>query len=91
MTLKNCWEAVRATLRLLGRHRSIGIAAEMSFWLFCSLIPLSFIAVIILAHLPEKGTRLLEAIFAEAPDATRALVGEEVAALSHPARGSRGS
>lgn len=81
-TLRQIGNMVPAILTTLGRHRSIGIAAEMSFWLFCAMIPLAVTAVLLLAHLPVQGVTLLEAIFADAPAATRALVSKEVAGLS---------
>lgn len=82
-TLKHCWRALRTLLDILVRHRSMGIAAEMSFWLFCSLIPLAVTALIILARLPDEETASLTGFFSAVPVATRALVVKEVAELSH--------
>jgi membrane protein len=76
------WDRIAAILATLGQHRSLGIAAEMSFWLFCAMIPLAVTAVLVSAHLPFKGMSLLEVIVSDAPAAARALVSQEVAGLS---------
>jgi membrane protein len=84
MRLRHAWGAVRSILSILDRHRSMGIAAEMSFWLFCALIPLSVTAALLLARLPGPAgpSSLLQSILANAPDATRALVRQEISGLA---------
>jgi membrane protein len=75
------WAALTAIWRTLDRHRALGVAAEMSFWIFCALIPLAVTALTVASQLPARSTAVLTSIFAEAPAATRALVAAEVARL----------
>lgn len=62
----------------MNERRSLGVAAEMSFWLFCGLLPLAFSIVAFVAF--ASGSRATFAsLFAAVPRETRELVAKELA------------
>lgn len=64
----------------LDKRRSLGVAAEMSFWLFCGLLPLAF-STVAFVGLVAGPTMHFSTMFAAVPPETRALVGEQLATL----------
>jgi membrane protein len=61
----------------LGRTRTLGLAAEMSFWLFSSLLPLAAVAAYVAARLALHDWSLVAPILASMPsDAQSVLTGE---------------
>jgi membrane protein len=69
---------VRCIWTRLERGRALGLAAEMAFWLFLSMLPLAAVAGLITAKLatgsPSTTAPLLESL----PHATREMVGAEL-------------
>jgi membrane protein len=64
-------------LRHLGRTRALGVAAEMAFWLFLSLLPLAAVAAYVAARLALHDWSLAAPLFAAMPaDATHIIVAE---------------
>jgi membrane protein len=77
---------VRELLARLGRCRTLGLAAEMSFWLFLALVPLAFVAGLVAARLTLSGRGALASAFATAPVVAQELLRDQVgkvAALDH--------
>jgi membrane protein len=62
----------------VARSRTLGLAAEMSFWLFLALIPLAFVAGFMLAKLAMSGAGLAKTALLTAPAATRELIVDQV-------------
>lgn len=80
----------RCFLRRLTAGRSLGLAAEMAFWLFMSLLPLAAVAGLITAKFawgnPSTTAPLLESL----PVATRALLRDELGRVAAWNAGSVG-
>jgi membrane protein len=58
----------------MNESRSLGLAAEMAFWLFFSLLPLAAVAGLILARVAVERGDVGEAVLGSTPPAVRDLV-----------------
>ncbi len=76
MTLRELGQRARAFGDALSERRTFGVAAEMSFWLFCALLPLVFSTVALAVVLAPGGN--LAAFFRVVPPETRELVAREL-------------
>jgi len=68
----------------MSEARTLGLAAEMSFWLFSSLLPLAAVAGLVLARLAVSRGDLAVMMLGSTPPAAR-----DVEPLPNAARSSR--
>ena len=61
----------------IDRSRSLGVGAEMAFWLFLSLLPLAAVAGLITAKL-ATGSSTMAPLLESLPHATREMIGTEL-------------
>lgn len=67
----------------LGRSRTFGLAGEMAFWVFLSLLPLAAVAGLVVAKLAFRdGGSAIAGALATLPPAVRELITEELARVS---------
>ncbi len=64
------------------RSRSLGLAAEMAFWLFLSLLPLAAVVGLITARLAVGNVATVAPLLQSLPGATRELVGNELGRMA---------
>jgi membrane protein len=69
------WEGV-------GRARTLGLAAEMSFWLFLSLVPLAAVAGLMAAKIATQRAGAVGALLSSVPADARALLSAQVAQVA---------
>jgi membrane protein len=70
---------VRELVKHIGRTRTLGLAAEMAFWLFLALIPLAVVAGLVAAKLAMSDTTgAFSAALESTPSATRELLAHEL-------------
>jgi len=62
----------------IGRARTFGLAAEMSFWLFFALVPLAAIAGLVAARLAKARLGALSSVLDAVPSDVRELVARQV-------------
>jgi membrane protein len=79
MTLRELWTRARAVGDSLSERRTFGVAAEMSFWLFCALVPLVFSTITLAAMLAPGGD--LASLFRIVPPEARQLVARELSVV----------
>jgi membrane protein len=65
-------------LRGISRARTLGLAAEMSFWLFLSLVPLAAVAGLIAARVATTRGAMTGGLLSTVPSAARNLIENEV-------------
>lgn len=66
----------------IGRSRTFGIAAEMAFWLFLSLLPLAAVAGLVVARFAMHDGGALGGFLNTLPPAVRELLTKELANVS---------
>ncbi len=64
--------------RGISRARTHGLAAEMSFWLFLSLVPLAAVGGLVVARLVESGGPVADAFLAAVPPDAREVIRQPV-------------
>ncbi len=69
---------IRSVASRLDRSRSLGISAEMAFWLFLSLLPLAAVAGLITAKLASGNWSATAPLLESLPLATRELIATEL-------------
>ncbi|MGZ3454159.1 MAG: YihY/virulence factor BrkB family protein [Polyangiales bacterium] len=69
-------------LESIDRSRMTGIAAELAFWLFLSLLPLAAVAGLVVARLAMHDVESTSALLASLPPGTRDLLTKELARVS---------
>lgn len=74
-------EALRSFTKTLDERRTLGVAAEMSFWLFCALLPLAYSAMAVIVLIDRKAIASLASIFSAVPEDTRQLVARELGSV----------
>ncbi|MEZ4301624.1 MAG: YhjD/YihY/BrkB family envelope integrity protein, partial [Polyangiaceae bacterium] len=75
-------DLVRCLWRRLDANRSFGVAAEMAFWLFSSLVPLVAVAGMVAAKLTLKNWSAMAPLIQSLPYSTRSLVLDELPRLA---------
>jgi membrane protein len=60
------------------RARTLGLAAEMSFWLFLALVPLSAVAGLVAARVAMTHSQILASVLESVPPSVRTLVTQQV-------------
>jgi len=80
-TLDNAWKWLVAFIRELVDSRTTGMAAELAFWLFLSLLPLAAVAGLVLARLAMGSERVPE-LLATLPPETRTLIQDQLATVA---------
>jgi membrane protein len=68
----------RCLLKRLDAGRSLGVAAEMAFWLLLSLLPLAAVAGLVTAKLALGNWSTASGLLASLPETTREMVGGEL-------------
>lgn len=58
--------------------RSLGLGAEMAFWLFLSLLPLAAVAGLVTARFTSKNWASMAPLLDSLPEATREMLGTEL-------------
>ena len=77
------WRHTAALLwQHLGRTRALGVAAEMAFWLFLSLLPLAAVAAYLAARLALHDWSLATPLFAAMPADAAHIVAAELARVA---------
>lgn len=67
----------------LGRSRTIGLAGEMAFWMFLSLLPLAAVAGLVVARFAMTGGSAMTAgLLSTVPPAVRDLLTQELSRVS---------
>lgn len=74
-------DSVKAIITALDERRTLGVAAEMSFWLFCALLPLAYSAMTLLVFVNREAIESLASLFTAIPDETRRLVARELGSV----------
>jgi membrane protein len=69
---------VRAMLAGIARARTLGLAAEMSFWLFLAIVPLAAVAGFVAARLATGRNWLASSLLDPLPEQVRALLRIQV-------------
>ncbi len=70
--------AAKRTLEHLDRVRTFGLAAEMAFWVFLSLIPLAAVAGLVAAKVATENANAIGPFLMAMPPATRQFVQGEL-------------
>ena len=70
-------EWIDPMMRGISRARTLGLAAEMSFWLFLSLVPLAAVAGLVAARLATRGS-LGAGLLSSVPPDVRKMIETEV-------------
>jgi membrane protein len=73
---------VKLFLASLGRSRTFGLAGEMAFWLFLSLIPLAAVAGLVVAKVAATRTEVVGPLLGTLPPAVRELIAGELGKVS---------
>lgn len=73
---------VKILFASLGRARTFGLAGEMAFWLFLSLLPLAAVAGLVVARFAMRETQLTTSMLETVPPTVRDLVTRELARVS---------
>jgi membrane protein len=68
--------------RGIGRARTLGLAAEMSFWLFLSLVPLAAVVGLAAARLVTERAAAGRALLMAVPPEARSMLSAQVARVS---------
>jgi membrane protein len=66
----------------IGRSRTLGIAAEMAFWLFLSLLPLAAVAGLVVARFAMRDYGATSGVLSSLPPAVREFLTKELASVS---------
>lgn len=69
---------VRSMASGLARARTLGLAAEVSFWLFLALVPLAAVAGFVAARVATSHTSMATSLVSAVPPAARALIAPQV-------------
>lgn len=69
-------------LARLDKARTLGVAAEMAFWLFLSFLPLAAVAGLVVAKVASNDVSFASQLLDSLPTATRDLVTHELASMS---------
>jgi membrane protein len=69
-------------LKRLDESRALGLGAEMAFWLFLSLLPLSAVAGLLAAKLASGGQSIMDPLVRSLPRETRDLVSQELGRMA---------
>ena len=69
---------VAPILRATSQARTLGLAAEMSFWLFLALVPLAAVAGVVLARQARADMALASMLLSSVPVEARTLVADQV-------------
>jgi membrane protein len=72
----------RELVMRIGKNRTLGLAAEMSFWLFLALVPLAFVAGLAAAKIAVGHGEATSAVLSTLPAVTRELVSSEVSKVA---------
>jgi membrane protein len=80
-TLAAAFAWFRSFIRQLDVSRTTGMAAELAFWLFLSLIPLAAVAGLVAARIAVGSERMPE-ILASLPPETQRLIKDQLAAVA---------
>ncbi len=75
---RSSWETLSLLVRQLSRTRVFGLAAEMAFWLFLSLLPLAAVAGYVAARLALHDWSLAAPLLAAMPADARQIVRAEL-------------
>jgi membrane protein len=75
-------------LRGIARARTFGLAAEMSFWLFLSLVPLAAVAGLIAARLAMRHEPAVGTLLSSVPPDVRHMIESEVDSVARWSGGS---
>ncbi len=62
----------------MARARTLGLAAEMSFWMFLSLVPLAAVVGLVAARVATRAESLEGAVLSSVPPEARDLIREQV-------------
>jgi membrane protein len=73
---------VRELVARMGRCRTLGLAAEVAFWLFLALVPLAFVAGLAAAKLALSDTGPLSSALATMPAVARDMLKEQLARVA---------
>ncbi len=66
----------------IGKSRVLGVAAEMSFWLFLALVPLASVAGLVIARLAVHNWNAASELFSPLPRVARELLVNEVSTVA---------
>ena len=69
---------IRCVWTRLDKSRSFGLAAEMAFWMFLSLLPLAAVAGLVTAKLATGSRSAVAPLLDSLPQATRQMVADEL-------------
>jgi membrane protein len=70
-------------LRVIARARTLGLAAEMSFWLFLSLVPLAAVAGLIAARLAMRHEPFVGSLISSVPADVRHMIEDQVKSVAN--------
>lgn len=73
---------VKCMLKRIDANRSLGLASEMGFWLFLSLLPLAAVTGMVAAKLTLKSWAIMGPVVESLPYATQELLTNELARLA---------
>ncbi len=73
---------VKCLLTRLDANRSLGLGAEMAFWLFLSLLPLAAVAGVVAAKLAVGNWSIAAPVLNSLPEATRVLLAGEMGKMA---------
>ena len=80
--LKRLWIWAKLMFDNMSRSRSFGLAAEMAFWLFLSLIPLAAVLGLVAARFAASNSDAVAPLLQSLPGPTRTLIGGELGKVS---------
>jgi membrane protein len=70
-------------LRVVAQARTLGLAAEMSFWLFLSLVPLAAVAGLIAARLAMRHEPFVGGLLSSVPPDVRHMIEDQVQSVAN--------
>ena len=86
VSLKKKHDGVRKLLSCLwqrmGENRSLGLAAEMAFWLFLSLLPLAAVAGLVAARFAMENGGIVPPLLDSLPSAAQQLILDELSRVA---------
>ena len=75
---KSAWRWVTVLFCGMNKARTVGLAAEMSFWLFLSIIPLAAVAGLVAARLAFTHYDAIGPLLASAPPEVSAMLAQQM-------------
>ncbi len=71
-------ESVKRLIETIDQKRTLGVAAEMAFWMFSSILPILVLVGLATSYIATTHSELLTSLFAEVPKHIQTLILDEL-------------